>query len=87
MALVKFPVGRDIAERIYKSFIQGVATVAIATGINLTNVVDLTWYKALGFGGITAVLSLVTSLISVSFGKKGASADPAVGLAPEQTAV
>lgn len=83
MPFTKFPVGRDVFERLAKSFLQGVATVAIATGINMAHVVDLTWYKALGYGGITAVLSLVTSLVSLGIGKKGASADPAVGLAPE----
>lgn len=80
---MKFPVGRDVFERLVKSFIQGASTVAIATGINLAHVVDLTWYKALAFGGITAVLSLVTSLVSLAIGKNGASADPAVGLAPD----
>jgi hypothetical protein len=87
MALVKFPVGRDIFERLAKSFIQGAGAVAIAQGISLTTVVDLDFWKAIGVGGITAVLSLVTSVISLAIGKKGASADPAVGLAPEQTAV
>jgi hypothetical protein len=84
MALAgKIPVGRDIFERFLKSFVQGAATVALAQGINLANIVHLDFWKALGFGGITAVLSLVTSVISLGIGKKGASADPAVGLAPE----
>jgi hypothetical protein len=81
----KLPIGRDIFERAVKSFIQGAATVAIAQGINLTTIVHLTFWHALLTGGITAVLSLATSLVSLSIGKKGASADPAVGLAPESS--
>lgn len=86
MALGKFPIGRDVFERFLKSFLQGAAAVAISQGISLVNVVDLNWWKALLVGGVTAVLSLVTSLVSLGIGKKGASADPAVGLAPEQAA-
>lgn len=81
----KIPVGRDIFERLAKSFVQGAAAVAISSGINLTTIVHLEWWKALLFGGVTAVLSLVTSLVSVTFGGKGASADPAVSLAPVST--
>lgn len=87
MPTIKFPVARDVFERLVKSFIQGAATVAIAQGINLTTVVDLGFWKALLFGGITAVLSLVTSVVSLAIGKTGASADPAVGLAPEASGV
>jgi hypothetical protein len=84
MALTgKLPIGRDIFERFLKSFLQGAGAVAISQGINLVNVVDLNFWKALLIGGITAVLSLVTSLVSLKIGRKGASADPAVGLAPE----
>lgn len=79
----KYPVARDVFERFLKSFIQGAVAVALAQGINLANIADLTVWKAVLMGGITAVLSLVTSLLSLGFGKKGASADPAVGLAPE----
>lgn len=82
----KYPVARDVFERFLKSFVQGAAAVALAQGINLTTVVDLTFWKALLIGGLTAVLSLVTSLVSLGVGKKGASADPAVGLAPETQA-
>lgn len=80
----KYPVARDVFERVLKSFIQGAAAVAISQGINLTTIVNLTFWHAVLFGGITAVLSLVTSLVSLAVGKKGASADPAVGIEPVQ---
>lgn len=79
---MKYPVGRDVLERLVKSFIQGAIAVALSQGVDLTNIVHLTFWQAVGTGGITAVLSLVMSLLSLAIGKKGASADPAVGLAP-----
>jgi len=84
---MKYPVARDIFERLVKSFVQGAVAVAIAQGMDLVHITHLDFWKAVGMGGITAVLSLVTSVLSTMVGKKGASADPAVGLAPTSTAV
>lgn len=78
----KFPVARDVFERLVKSFLQGAIAVALAQGLDVVHVMHLDFWRAVGMGGITAVLSLITSVLSLAIGKKGASADPAVGLAP-----
>lgn len=82
MAKIKLPVGRDIFERVLSTFVYGVLTVFIASGVDLGHVLDLNLWKAAGFGGIAALLSLLKNVVGqISLGG-GGSLDPAVKIEP-----
>lgn len=83
---MKFPVWRDVWERVWTTFIEGAVAVFLASGLDLAHITDLNVWKAAGVGGLTALLALLKSFLASRFGKKGASLDPAVGIAPDDSA-
>jgi hypothetical protein len=83
----RFPVVRDIFDRLWRTFVQAVLAVAITDGINLQSVLDLETWKTYGLAGVAACLSLIMSLLATRVGKirgqaNSASFDPAVKLQP-----
>ena len=69
----------DLTERAGKTFVQGV--LAVLTVQVVSSVLDVDWPSALAVAGTAALVSVLTSLLSFSFGNTGtASATTAVVL-------
>jgi hypothetical protein len=83
----KFPVARDVFERVVMTFLAAVAASIVSDAANWTDVLSLSNWKAWGFAGLAAAFTLVKSLLATQVGKmngKAASAslDPEVKLQP-----
>jgi hypothetical protein len=81
----RFPVGRDIAERVLATFVMTVLGLATADGINWTDWGSLDNWQTWGVGGLTAGFSLLKGLIASRISKRqgrSASLDPGVKLQP-----
>lgn len=86
MASVKLPVARDIFERVASTFVIGALGVWTASGIDVAHVFDLSVWRAVGIGGVMAVLSLIKNVLAQITSGGGGSLDPAVKLALEPMA-
>ena len=86
MAIRKFPVGRDIFERVAATFVEAAGAVVLADVTNLVNITDMSVWKGAGVAGLTAVLALAKSAFaawrSAKSGGGGASVDPKVNIEP-----
>jgi hypothetical protein len=76
---------QDLAERAGKTFVQSLLAVV---GVQGVTVLDVDWATAAAVGGTATLVSVLTSLLSFTFGNTGtASATSAVVLdAPGQHA-
>jgi r1t holin len=88
----KFPVVRDIIERVVNTAWQTVLAVLTADGVNLVDLRDLTFWQGAGLAGLGAAWALLKSLVATRIAKRNgransASLDPAVQLAPTSPAV
>jgi hypothetical protein len=79
---LKVPVGRDIFERVASTFVYGVLTAYIASGVDIAHVLNLNLWKAAGVGGVMAVLSLIKNVLGQIISCGGGSLDPAVKVEP-----
>lgn len=85
--MARFPVGRDIFERVAMTFAEGAAGVALADQFGLLELSRTEWWSAVATGGVMAVLALGKSTLAAwkskrANGQAGASLDPQVNLAP-----
>jgi hypothetical protein len=78
----KFPIGRDVFERVLWTFIAAALAPAVADGIGWIDWGNLTNWKSWLAAGATAAFTLVKALVATKIGGKSASLDPAVKLAP-----
>lgn len=83
----KFPIARDIFERVAATFVATVLGLATADGVDLQNVLSIDSWKTWGVAGVVAAFSLLKGLIATQIAKRGgqaasASLDPAVRLDP-----
>lgn len=76
------PIGRDIFERVAATFVEGAVAVALADQFGWLELRNTEWWYAALAGGGAAVLALVKSALATRFGRRSASLDPEVGLAP-----
>lgn len=86
----KFPIARDIFERVAATFVVTVLGLATADGVDLQNALSLDNWKTWGVAGLVAGFTLLKSVIATRIGKRGgqavsASLDPAVRLDPVPT--
>lgn len=84
---MKFPVARDIVERVLSTFVLTLLTLATADGINWADWADLRNWQSWGVAALAAAFSLFKGLLASQIGKRGgaatsASLDPGVQLAP-----
>jgi hypothetical protein len=84
----KYPVARDIAERVLVTFVVTLLGLATADGVNWTEWGSWNHWQTWAVSALTAAFSLLKGLIATRIGKVGrnatsASLDPAVKLAPE----
>lgn len=82
----RFPIGRDIVERVLATFVLTVLGLATADGIDWTDWGSLDNWQTWGVAGIVAVFTLVKGLIATKIGGRSASLDPAVKLQPTDAA-
>jgi hypothetical protein len=69
----------DLIERAGKTFVQGILAVLTVQGVS--NALDVNWGTTLAVAGTAALVSVLTSLLSFTFGNTGtASATSAVVL-------
>lgn len=85
----RFPVGRDVFERVLWTFLAATLTPAVADGVGWINWGSLANWQSWLAGGMVAAFTLVKSLIATQIGKvngeaSSASTDPAVKLQPVQ---
>lgn len=78
----RFPIGRDILERVLATFGLTVLALATADGVDWTDWGSVDNWKTWGVAGIAAAFSLIKGLIATRVGGRSASLDPAVKLAP-----
>lgn len=78
----RYPLFRDIAERVLTTFVLTVVTLATADGIDWTDWGSLDNWQTWAVAGLAAVFSLIKGLIATRVGRKSASLDPKVGLQP-----
>lgn len=79
---VRIPIKRDIIERVAVTFLEGAVGVAIADFSGLLDLTGTEFWAACVTGGIMAVLAFGKSALATRVGRRSASLDPAVGLAP-----
>lgn len=83
----KFPIARDIFERVYNTAWQTVLAVLTADGVDLIDLRDMDLWKGAGLAGLGAGFALLKSLVGTQIAKRrgqasSASLDPAVQLEP-----
>jgi hypothetical protein len=83
----KFPIARDIFERVANTAWQTAAAVITADGVNLIDLRDVTFWQGAGIAGIGAGWALFKTLVATQLAKRNgkassASLDPAVQLEP-----
>jgi len=82
-ARLKYPVGKDIVERVAWTFVQAAGGVALAQGVGLVDIINMDTWKAAGVAGLSAVLALAKTLFAAAANKKsGGSTAPGVELQP-----
>lgn len=70
---------QDLSERAGKTFVQGILAVLTVQGVS--SVLEVDWPTSLAVAGTAALVSVLTSLLSFTFGNTGtASATTAVVL-------
>lgn len=84
---MKFPVARDIFDRLWRTFVQAVLAAGLSDLANWQDVLRLDTWKTYAMAGVAAVLSLIMSFVATKVGKRGgkatsASFDPTVQLQP-----
>jgi hypothetical protein len=79
----KFPVAKDIAERVIATFVVSVLGLATSDAVGWQDVLKLDNWKLWSAAGLVTAFSLLKNLITSKIGGKGASAVPSVTLAPE----
>ena len=83
----RYPVARDIAERVAATFLVTLIAMATADGVDLTAWGDLANWKTWAVAAIAAAFSLLKSIIASRIGRNpSASLDPAVKLQPDPPA-
>lgn len=82
MIPTKFPVGRDIFERVAATFVVSVLGLATADGVDLQSVLSVDNWKTWLTAGVIAAFTLVKALIATAISGKGASLAPGVALEP-----
>lgn len=85
--MARFPVGRDVAERVLSTFVLTVLTLASADGLDWTDWTDMGNWRAWAVAGLAAAFSLTKGLLASQVGKMrgratSASLDPVVKLQP-----
>lgn len=84
----KFPVGRDIFERVAFTFAEGAGGILFADQVGLLDLKGTELWSLAVASGAAAVLALAKSAFAAWRGKRkgqqGASLDPAVQLQPTQ---
>ena len=78
----RYPIARDIIERVGATFVLTLLSLATADGINWTDWGSMDNWRAWAIAALTAAFSLVKGIIATRFGRESASLDPAVGLQP-----
>lgn len=68
---------KDAAERAVKTFAQ--ALLALVSGGSFLNIVSLNWGDMLGVSATAAVVSVLTSVVSVGLGDKGTASAVKLG--------
>jgi hypothetical protein len=86
----RFPVARDVFERIVKTFLAALGAALVSDAANWQDVLKADNWKGWAAAAVAAVFSLVMNLITTQIGKVngrsvGASADPQVKLQPVDT--
>lgn len=86
----KFPIARDIFERVAATFVATVLGLATADGVDLQNALSVDNWKTWGVAGVVAAFTLLKSIVATQIAKRGgqaasASLDPAVQLEPVPT--
>lgn len=83
--MTRFPVARDIVERVVATFAASVLGLATADGVGVQDVLNIGSWKLWAASGIVAAFTLLKTLIAsrVGSGAPSASLDPAVKLQPE----
>jgi hypothetical protein len=79
----RYPVARDIAERVLATFIMTLLALATADGVGWDDWADWGHWQTWAVSAIAACLSLLKGLVAARIGKNpSASLDPAVKLQP-----
>lgn len=78
----RYPVARDIAERVVATFVVTMLGLATADGIDWQDWGDWGHWQAWATSALAAAFSLLKGVIAVRVGRPSASLDPAVALAP-----
>lgn len=86
----KFPIARDIFERVAATFFATVLGLATADGVDLQNALSLDNWKTWAVAGLVAAFTFLKSVIATRVGKRdgqavSASLDPAIRLDPVVT--
>lgn len=80
----RFPIARDIFERVAATFVVTVLGLVTADGVDLQSVLSFDNWKTWATAGIVAAFTLLKALIAtrVNKGAPSASLDPGVQLQP-----
>lgn len=79
----RFPVVRDLFERVASTFVAAVLAAWVADGLNWTSALQIDTWRTYALAGVAAVVSLLKGLVATRIGRNpSASLDPAVKLQP-----
>src|SRR5690242_13640807 len=83
----RYPVIRDVVERVLATFVMTMLALATADGVDWTEWTDWGHWKTWAISALAAAFSLLKSLIATRVGRNpSASLDPAVKLQPTAVA-